>query len=158
MVIMRPEELIQAIDHDINLHVIRREDFDTERLVGSHWMDERYRPVVEDYVANVRDLFHLEGRKVSNDAKEIEGIVNSISIASAPWIGAGIGAVIGYLVDGPVTAREFAGGGAGIGFYLEMVVHPLEALAHKYINAKLDRCKEERELYRSETLSKLEHL
>ena len=158
-----PKELLQIIDREINMHIRREEDFDIGELVGSYDMAENYRPIVEQYVINVYNLFSrtfkkvIEDVRITRDGIRCLGVVVSSAIGAG--IGAGIGAVVGYLVDDPSGAAAYATGGAVIGFFAEIIFPQLAFfMVYKHLGSEVEGCKEPRAIYRNKTLLKLENL
>jgi len=154
-----PKELLQIIDREINMHIGREEDFDIGQLVGSYDMAENYRPIVKQYVTDVYKLFSRTFKKVIEDVRETRDGIRCLGAVVSTAVGAGIGGVVGYLVDGPLIAGAFAYGGAMIGFFVE-VIFPLSAffITHKYLDSQIEGCKGPRAIYRNKTLLQLENL
>jgi len=154
-----PKKLLQIIDREINMHFRREEDFDIGKLVGSYDMAENYRPIVEQYVTDVRDLFSRTFKKVSKNIDEIGEGLGRLGMIASTAIGAGIGAVVGYLVASPSAVVSYAIGGALIGYLVEELCHPSALfIAYKYVCSEVKGCKEPRAIYRNNTLLKLENL
>jgi len=154
-----PKELLHIIDQEINMHIKREEDFDIGELVGSYDMAENYRPIVEQYVTDVYNLFSRTFKNVIEDVRIRREGIRCLAAVVSSAIGAGIGAVVGYLVDGPSGAAAYATGGAVIGFFAEMMFPQLAFfMVYKHLGSEVEDCIEPRAIYRNKTLLKLENL
>ncbi|MBT5023162.1 hypothetical protein HOK51_01955 [Candidatus Woesearchaeota archaeon] len=156
---MRPKELLKAIDHEIDVNIKREKKFSVDELVESYDMHAKYRPVVKQYVSDVKKLFAETGEKLASEADGLGESLGCLGYIVAVAIGAGAGFGIGLLTGDMGTAKEFAGSGAGIGLFAELIFSPAATvMAHKYINSELKSCEEPRAIYRNKTLAKLDNL
>ncbi|MBI2629439.1 hypothetical protein HYW74_05125 [Candidatus Pacearchaeota archaeon] len=141
------------------MNLKRSGNLDTSKLVSGYDMDEKYRPIIEQYVTDVYDLFSGSINKVNKNVEKIAESLGCLGMVVSPVVGAGVGAMIGYLVDGSNGARKFAEGGAITGFIAELFIRPSAIfLAYKYVDSQFQSCEEPRAIYRNQTLSKLENL
>lgn len=153
---MGAKEIMGAVDEDINMYLRRGEKFDICELVDSFNLDEGRRPVVEQYVVGVYDLYLKADGELRKNTKKVRNLTRVIGLVTFPAFGGVVGALAGYLFEGPNGAEKYAEGCATLGLLGEAFFHPTASfLAGKYRDAVTQSCEILRARYRNETLTKL---
>src|SRR3989338_3328208 len=157
----KPGELLSLIDNEIKYYNKKEEDIDIERIIDSFNMEEKYKPVIEEYVTEIKELKSKRNEKLDKNADGLGDALFWISNISSGVIGAGVGALIGYFTGN--DAGDFAASGTMIGFGVEFFLLPsgifivYKLLKTDYETAAKDY-KECKDIVRNKTLLKLQNL
>lgn len=156
----KPVELLSEIDDELNLYIRRNESFNIKRIIDSYNMEDKYKPIIKEYIAEVGNIHAKVNKEYVNDMKKINSNLRLLGYISSPMIGAGIGAIIGYLTDSQIM---WAFPGASGGFVAELFFYPSARLIAKKVldskaNSMWELFNESQQIARNKTLRKLQNL
>ena len=156
---MKSKDLIARIDEEMDITLRRKENFQLDKIVDSYHLDEMSKPVVEEYLTNVANLYINQKENVRKAQNTLFDGLWFLDLFATPLVGAGIGAAIGYFVNGAEGAGIFAANGAIIGLIAGVFLRPLTIVAaYKNSSSEAKQYTQDRQIYRNKVIAKLDEV